>query len=152
MVLVLPAQLMISGKVTGKFKNYVGKTIRQKLGINSDLKTFWKKLRFHEIEIICSNSNITGIRYCLLNRAQKVQWEESIVIFTPAGSKVFWKSHSIANSHQKCVSRFLNEITFTVHMFNSPTTSCKTVKGSLQTPQSFKKYLWSMKWQQERWL
>ena len=79
--------------------------------------------------------NTTGIRYYFLHRAQKAQWQESIVSFTSAGNNVFWKSHFVANSHQKCLSGFLTEITFTVQMFNSPTTSCKTVKGSLQTPQ-----------------
>ena len=49
MVLVLLAQLMISGKVMGKSKNHVGKTVRQKLGINSDFKDFLKELRFRHM-------------------------------------------------------------------------------------------------------
>ena len=154
-VKVLLAQLKISVIVLGNSKNNVGKTIGRKLGINSSQKTFWKKLQFHKIDIELfefKHPNITGKRYCLLNRIRTTQWQQSRVSFTLAASKVFWKSHSVANSYQKCVSGFLTEVVFIVQMFINPMSSCKTVKGSLQIPQSFKKYLRSLKQHQERWL
>ena len=111
-------------------------------------------MRFHATDTKIfefKHPGITETMYCLLNRDRTAQWQQLKVSFTLPESNLFSKSYSVANSHPKCASGFFTERTFMVQMFSSPTTSCKTVKGSLGTPQSFKKYLCSLKRHQERW-
>ena len=87
-------------------------------------------------------------------QASERNWNRVLLAFTikPEQHKFVFKSQSLANSLQKCVSVFFPEMTFLVQMFDSPTTSCKTVKCSLQTHQSIRKNLCSMKRHQQLWL
>ena len=74
MVIVLIAQLMISGKVLGKSKNHVGKTIKPKMVIILDQQTFWKKncdfIKLTEKKFQVKHPNIIEIRYCFLGRVR----------------------------------------------------------------------------------
>ena len=139
MVIVLLALLVILVKVMGKSKNHVGKTIRHKLGINSDLKIFSKNCDFIKltsyVRIQTSKHNWNKALPSQLSPNDGVR---AIQSFTLAKSKIFCRGHSVANSHQNCVSGFQTVITFIVQMFSNPTASFKTAKGSLQTTETSK--------------
>ena len=104
-------------------------------------------MRFHATDTKIfefKHPSIIETMYCLLNRDRTAQWQQLKVSFTLPESNLFSKTYSVANSHPKCASGFFTERTFMVQMFSSPTTSCKTVKGSLRT--LFRKYLRAPLW------
>ena len=128
MVVVMLAQLKISDNVLGKSWSHVAKTIGCKFGIKLNHRTFWQKFLFHTIDIKMfefKHPNITERRHCPLNWDKTAQWQQSKDNFTLAGSKFFFRSHSVASWHQKCVPGFLTEITFIVRLSKSPTAICK---------------------------
>ena len=123
------------------------RTIGRKLFINVKKRLSEKKLRAQEIDVNnfeFKHSNTIEIRYYFLGRARTAQWQQHKVSFTLAKSKIFWKTHSIANWIQKMCFRFPNCNNVFVQMFSSPIISFRTVKISLQTDDSFRKYFCSL--------
>ena len=153
MVIVLLALLVILCKVMGKSKNHVGKTIRHKLGINSDLKIFWKNCDFIKLtSYVRIQTSKHNWNKALPSQSSPNDGVRAIQSFTLAKSKIFCRGHSVANSQQNCVSGFHTVITFIVQMFSNPTASFKTAKGSLQTTETSKETFVFLNRHQKRWL
>ena len=138
----------------GECKNYFEKIIGRNLGIHLNPKTFWIKLRFQEIDIKKFRIQKSERKWKMLLpcRLSPNNGVTAIQSFTLAKSKIFWTSHSVAKSHQNCVSGFPTEITFNVQIFSNPTASFKTTKIWLQTAETSKKYLCFSNRLQKRWL
>ena len=123
----------------GACKNYVGKIFGRKLSIHLNPKTFWKKLLFQEIYIKKFRIQTSKRKWNKLtgSSVEPKQWSHSNskfhVCFTLSKSKIFCRSHSVANWHQNYISGFQTVITFNVQMFSNPTAKFKTAKSSLQT-------------------
>ena len=121
------------------------RTIGRKLVINVKKKDFLKRSsELKNLTSTFSNSNTIEIRYYFIGRARTAQWQQHKVSFTLAKSKIFWKNQSVANSFQKMCFRFPNCINVFVQMLSSPIISFRTVKISLQTDDSFRKYFCSL--------
>ena len=132
-------QLYIKAKVLGECKNYVGKIIRHPLEPEDILKKTSISKNWHEKFLIQTSKR--KLNKLLPRRLSPSNGVTAVQSFTLAKSNIFWRRHSVANSHQNCVSGFQTVIMFNVQMFSNPAASFKTGKSSLQTGETSKKYL-----------
>ena len=121
-------------------KTTSGKFFGRRLGIHLNPKTFWKNLRFQEIDMrkIRIQTSKRNWNKLLPRRLSPNNGVRAIQSFTLTKSKIFCRGHFVENSHQNCVSGFQTVITFSVQMFCNPTSSFKTAKSSLKTAETSK--------------
>ena len=135
------AQLFIKSEALDECENYVRKIIGRRLGNHLNPKIIWKKLLFLEINMkkIRIQTSSRKLNKLLPRRLSPNNGVRAIQSLTLAKNKIFCRGHSVANSHQNCLSGFQIVITFILQMFSNPTASSKTAKSSQQTAETCQK-------------
>ena len=153
MVIFQRAQLYIKSEVLDECKNYVGKKIERRLGIHLIPKTFWKKLRFQEIDTKKTRFQTFKRKWnkLLPRRLRPNNGVRSIQSFKLAESKIFSRGQSVANSSKLCF-RFpncSNVYCTNVQQSNSQFQNSRKFAGNCWNIQ---RNLWFLNRHQKRWL